>query len=358
MTTEQIDRWLFEHGGPAIRYRVATELGSDAFGADAQELAQALLASEQVQRWLDRLEPDFRFNSLHGSKPTCYENVMGKLTQLGVRAGMRALDERVLPFIAWLEEKLQTPDTDLAAEDLTYRVPMVAAFLMRAGYGHEPAVASIAQRRLDTLYEFCKQGRYDIYVEPDGYPTIPKSYRAFHIIDPALTQNGNVSLPNLHDMTMLAALPDDMRDEVTERKLDAIVNYILDDRYQRLDDAYGIILMSAKRYWVMGWSVHLPGYFASAIEAGDMRWIVRRMELMSHFRAARQHEWYERMLGLLSMFQNADARYAFPRNYLREGQTGYWLMGVYMGLEENRRSPRAIELESTFWMRVLSSTMK
>ena len=135
---------------------------------------------------------------------------MGKLTQLGVHAGMAPLDVLVAPFIEWLDYALQQQDSDSPIEDMAYRIPIVAAFLMRAGYEHVPAVATVAQRRLNTLYDFCRQGRYDIYAGPEGYPTIPKSYRAFRIVNPALTQSGNVALPDLYDMTMLAALPDAM----------------------------------------------------------------------------------------------------------------------------------------------------
>ena len=42
--------------------------------------------------------------------------------------------------------------------------------------------------------------------------------------------------------------------------------------------------------------------------------------------------------------------YRFPRSYLQERASGYWVTSAYMGLEQNRRVKTAIELESTYWM--------
>ena len=87
----QLGRGLFEHGGPAIRYRTAAELMDRETGIDLPQLAEELLASPSVTRWLERLRPETGFMQLHSSKPTAFENAMGKLTQLGCRAGMAPL---------------------------------------------------------------------------------------------------------------------------------------------------------------------------------------------------------------------------------------------------------------------------
>ena len=41
--------------------------------------------------------------------------------------------------------------------------------------------------------------------------------------------------------------------------------------------------------------------------------------------------------------------YRFPREYLQENNNEYWIGSSHMGLEENRRTNLALELESTFW---------
>ena len=48
-------RWLLVSGGPAIRYRTATEVLDSAPGVDVAQLAGALLASPMTQLWLERV---------------------------------------------------------------------------------------------------------------------------------------------------------------------------------------------------------------------------------------------------------------------------------------------------------------
>jgi hypothetical protein len=41
-----------------------------------------------------------------------------------------------------------------------------------------------------------------------------------------------------------------------------------------------------------------------------------------------------------------------------ERQSGYWVQGAYMRLEENRRSRRSLELDSTFRMCAIKRLVK
>ena len=42
--------------------------------------------------------------------------------------------------------------------------------------------------------------------------------------------------------------------------------------------------------------------------------------------------------------------YIFPRDWLSEKRTGYWIGGTRMMLDERKGNPKAIECESTFHM--------
>jgi len=55
-------------------------------------------------------------------------------------------------------------------------------------------------------------------------------------------------------------------------------------------------------------------------------------------------------LNHLEEFRSENGRYLFPRNYLQERPLGYWVSGLWMGLEENRRSNLSLEIESSFRM--------
>ena len=54
MDASTLTQWLLEHGGPAIRYRTATELVNDPAGVDLDRLGADLVSSQMVQMWMDR----------------------------------------------------------------------------------------------------------------------------------------------------------------------------------------------------------------------------------------------------------------------------------------------------------------
>jgi hypothetical protein len=74
---------------------------------------------------------------------------------------------------------------------------------------------------------------------------------------------------------------------------------------------------------------------------------------MGQFPAARRHPWFVNGLDYLHSFQTEKGTYLFRRSYLPEQPNGYWVNGARMGLEEDRKTRLAIELESTFWMVML-----
>jgi hypothetical protein len=56
---------------------------------------------------------------------------------------------------------------------------------------------------------------------------------------------------------------------------------------------------------------------------------------------------------ILETYQTERGTYNFPSTYLVEMKAGYYVGGEYMGLEDNRRNPKTLELESTFRMLLL-----
>jgi hypothetical protein len=56
MDESTLTQWLFENGGPAIRYRTATELMDRSADVDPGALSADLLSSTMVRQWLDRLQ--------------------------------------------------------------------------------------------------------------------------------------------------------------------------------------------------------------------------------------------------------------------------------------------------------------
>lgn len=341
---------LFDQGGPVLRYLVATEFGFPA-EQDVEPLRRELLASPEVQRWLENLSASARAgigpNTIHGCSDRCYENAMGKLVQYGVRAGMPELDARIEAYRRWLAE---FPGGESYLFGPFYST-IVASLLALAGY-RDDAVVRTLRDRLVWTHEFCRQGRYDIHIDKAGFRGIPKVWANVPLIDPAIYPGDNLRLPWIHDLNGYAALFANSTDTRTRDMLETIVRYTLDPRYQALREGYGIVTNGKRRYWAMGWSVHLPGYPGAAPRPPHLG-LIGRLATMSAFPAARNHPWYSGSLDYLECFKTQRGTYLFPRELLPEKKDSPWVMGTHTGLGENRRLASWLELESTYWMEKL-----
>lgn len=338
MRARDAAQWLVESAGPAIRYRAASELLGRPTAPDE------LVRSALVQRWLSRLVPPVARKTLHGSRADQFENAIGKLMQLGVAAGMPKLDRAVRPHLEWLRREPE-PGTEWYAH---FERDLVANGLSAAGYRAHPVVRALVAERLDRVASFCRKQRYDIYVDRSGYRGIPAGFRNRPLVDPALHANGRLPLPTIWDVVAASDLRTHTTDRELRSKLDAIARYVLTPAYQKLPESYGILRAGPSHYWAIGWDVKLPGHQRpprSPIEHAT--WLIR-LELFAPFPSARRSEWFRRALQVLATHRTPGGTYAFPRALLPEKQSGYWVLGAYTGLEENRRTRLALELESTF----------
>lgn len=365
METQQIIEWLFTEGGPAIRYRTAVELiGQDL--VDCGRLADALLQTATVQ-WLleqmDRFGPithvDIRvLNELHGMKPTCLESVVARLLERGLRAGITVFDRKMERFRQYVDNPLVRAALD-ASERATveggravFIATVLASHLMRGGYWYDEVVAFV-ERRIDLLARLAAERNYEIYLSEAEQSGLPKQWSGKPIIRPEMDPMiGTKPLPLIHDFYAFAYLPAGRLSGDTRHKLDEIVSYVMDERYQAFPPGYGYLWSKANRTcYGCGWSVDLPNL--DAPQPNEQRRIVQRMELMAHFTAARRSPWFHKGLQLLETFRTERGTYRFPPGYLREEKAGYYVGGEYMGLEDNRRKAQVLELESTFHMLLL-----
>jgi len=178
---KELYTWLIDNGGPVVRYRTATELLPPSKSLDVQQLRDELMQSSQVQKWLGNIIPprlllnnpyqtphvmESGLVEIHGSKPTNLENVIGKLTDFGVKKGIPEFDQRTMPYRKWLEENVERPTENVFDKG---SVGMIASFLARAGYVHEPAVGIALRNRLNTVYNFARKGDFDMYEKPEKY---------------------------------------------------------------------------------------------------------------------------------------------------------------------------------------------
>lgn len=343
--------WLLTNAGPCIRYRTLTELCADADPVEVEQAKDALWQDSTVRLWLGRLHGSVANNALHGSRPTATENVLGKLSQLGCRAGMPELDRAVVPLLGWL--------AGTAAESAFkfYRL-LAATMLAVAGYSGEPNVSALLERRLRTIHEFVSTRRYDIYVERSGYGGIPAGFRDAPLVDPALYPDADLVMPYIYDLHALAQNPARLSNDDDRARIDAVLEFVLNPRYQALPEGFGIMRVFHNRYYAIGWSAHLTGFGGGGFPG---RWpgrLVQQMVLMAQFSTARSRPWFQAGIEHLESFHTVDGRYAFPREYTPERPEGYWVTGAYNGPGENRRNRLAIEIESTFYMTLLNQGIK
>ena len=340
MSADSLIDWLMAEGGPVIRWRTVAELGVDVSPEERVRLRSELFAHPEVLRWLDQLRRCDR--RLHHGQDGALENIGGKLYELGVRAG----DPEVAALLAlWNRRLAEHPQSDL--EFGAFGATIVAAVLARLGC-RDAAVAGWIHRRLRAIAPVARARRFDIYIDIDTFGDCPPARRNHPLIDPALYAGSDweLQLPLIHDLYALSAAG--VGDQA-QADVDAVIDYILDPAYQALHEGYGNLRLGPRRYYGMGWSVHLPGFPNTGGQSPDRARTLLRVELMAQFAAARRSDWFARMLAHLDSFRQADGRWRLPAEYLTERE-GYYVLGYHMGLGENRRRPVWRELESTFRM--------
>jgi hypothetical protein len=332
MDNQQLKNWLLVNGGPAIRYRTAVEL----LDVDTTSYKKDLIASPMTQLWLSRVGHPEGLFSFHGSHPDAFENACIKLSELGVLAGTSVLDEKTTLFRRDFAER----------ESYTGKF-IVAGVLTRAGYGLEPAVQAFLTARLEDLYGFTKAFNYDVYIDQDTFGDFPAAFRKRSFLNPAY----NGLLPSIYDMLAFAYWPPALKTGELQQKIDTVVNYVLHPEYQELEDGYGVMRDAPRRYWSIGWSVHLPGYQGfDVMSEGRAKYFIQRLEMMARFPITHKHRWVKESLEHLDSFQQEDGTYRLPSRYLREQQSGYWVSGAYTRLDEDRRRRISLTVESTFRM--------
>jgi hypothetical protein len=349
MNVQEALKWLMDYGGAVIRYRTAMELLESGGGYDMNRLTVELLEDPFVQAWLLSLNPkNVSPRTYHGSFDTCFENATGMLLQLGLRAGMAALDERTRPIRDWFAIMMEA---EPSRRDV-FAMALFAAFIAYAGY-EDNGIIAFLRMRLDTLYSFASLGSYELYDDPDKFKGIPTAFKSKPVIKPELYGGGNYKYPLIYDMYGLAAIVK-KGGPLESGKIDTVIRYIMTPEYhQTVADGYGIVVSPSGKYYSMGWDVKLPGFSGFTGEEDQKGpLLLHRLDLMANFPSAVNHEWFTNALCHLERFQTERGTYLFPKQYLREG-TGYFVSGIHMSLGENRRAKIALELESTFRMMLI-----
>lgn len=334
--------WLLETGGPVVRWLTLTYLVEDPDPKAVDAAQHALLGAPHVRLWLDRIAG---VTQLHNSGNDCFENVAGKLAEFGLREGMGDLDERLASFRNWIADPDRARDKGMMAE--LNRV-LCVTHLLRLGY-KDDALREHALARLETIHRVAQSERFNVLL-PEDPTDLPKAYRGrYRVVDSWFTPGGSCALPYVHDLHMLAALPEEWQTPHVTGMVDTVVRYVLTEEYQALPTGFGYVRddsLSPPRYYVLGWDSDLPGYSGS-LDRSSQQYFVLSLEMMAAFPRARNHQWFLASLARLDEHRTDRGSWLLPRAWLPEKRVAYWVAGGHMGLEESRRSRAALEREST-----------
>jgi hypothetical protein len=352
MKRNDLAEWLLDSGGPIIRYLVAVEIRPGV--RDSSRMTRGLLKSDLVQQWIERLAGWTGFNAVHGSKDVCFENVMGKLAQFGLRRGMAEFDRKCRTYLVWLQKSRAAGEKNVIG---VFTSTLVASMLALAGYLSEPVVQETVLERLEFVHNFVRKGDYSIYAEEKDYRGIPKAFRHYPLVHPDLYPRGHFNLPWIYDIFAFQALYEYTSDRTKKQKVEKVISYIMHPAYQKLPDGYGIVLTGKNRYQVMGWNVWLPSYNGMHSNTFKMGCLIQRLELISHFPNALASFWFTSNLNRLEAYSTSRGTYVFPKDYIKEKRNTYYVTGGHMGLGENRRQKSALEIESSFWVMKIKRNM-
>ena len=338
--------WLLRNGNPVIRFRTLVDMLHEEDVGEVSEALEDLLKEEEVRLWLERLIPEFDLNQVHSSRETAFENVMGKLVQLGMRAGLQPFDNKTLPHRVWLTENNEIEPIE---PHFVFKKSVLASFLSYAGYGSTKPVRDHLFSRLTAMNQFAINPSFEtVFVDKSEFSGIPKTAQEHDLVNPELYLNQNFRLPWIYDIRGLAFCQNILENPTLKERCERVVSLILTEEYQNLPRSYGIAKYG-ERYYVLGWAVNLPGY-KDGFENLTSGELLLTLEMMGSFSTARNSEWFQNAMEYLERFRTDTGTYLFPRELLTDKKDGYWIGGLRMGLESNRTTQSSLEIESTFWM--------
>ncbi|TFG29635.1 hypothetical protein EU527_15615 [Candidatus Thorarchaeota archaeon] len=344
MDDYDLAQWLLQNAGPCIRFRTLVDILQEQDVGIVSRALDEMLRSPKSQLWISRLNPEFNINSLHSGRENAFENVMGKLVQLGLRAGLQPFDNKTLPFRVWLSENVEEPPQIPHAVFLR---TIVASFLAYAGYDTTSRVMAQMKERIDTLYQFARDPDFSsIFVDKSEFKGVPTTSESHNIVNPILYPNQKFMLPWIHDIRGLANCRFIFGNKNYRTKMDTIIEMILTPEYQSLPWNYGLAKYDTG-YYVLGWAAHLPGY-SSKPEGRKFAELLLTLEFMVRFPAVQKSSWFREMMEYIETFRTESGTFEFPQSWLPEKGEGYWVVGLRMAFDERKENPRAIECESTF----------
>lgn len=350
MDTKKLINWLYENGGPVIKWRTFNELMSN--NAFDQNHLNSVLNEPEVKNWVHLFcekslqTTNYNWNKkVHGTFLDKFENYGGKLSEFGLGCGIAILDEAAERYISLIKRDYGKDDHSICYGE---QMAMSLAFL---GYTDDQFIQKILQDCLDKAFEFVKEDNYDIYVDVKDYSALPKAWKDVKkIINPRYTGgDSTVILPTIYNLLGFVGMVKGKTTKENIDKINKIIEYITDEKYYlNIADGYGIGISAVNgHYYSWGWSTHIPG-FTGIKEVKAMNRTLLYSDIYSIFKSSKLSHFYSDLMIFLEQYKTDHGTYVFPKEFLSENKTGYWVLGMHLGLAENRRKTNTLALESTF----------
>jgi len=344
-------KWLIENADYPIKYILVKD----------NSYIAPLMQNIEVKAWFSRLTKRVErgdLSDIHGSHDYRYENIVGKCYILGLNAKIPQFDLTMRFFIDFLNKKIDENRIAYAfGEKLTFDKiyqyrdyeTILACYLPFLGYVHEESVQYVANKRANLIYEFTKQGRYNVYRSDLSYPGASKEWKPY-IVDPELYKNGNIALPSIHDLILFAGIYPYITNDI-KLKVETTVRWLFDERYKRINSRLYYYVADDPRYKskAINAKVGLPDlYEIKQADSKTLQALLYLCFVLSHFEAAK--EWVLEVVSYLEQYRTKSGRYIFPIEMITEKKDSYVIDGGHMNIGEIQKSKNYREIVSTYWM--------
>lgn len=217
---------------------------------------------------------------------------------------------------------------------------VIVPFLMRAGM-RESWMMKFFFDRVELIHSFVKKKQYNFYKEQSTHKNIPDSFKNRPIIREELYVDGKISFPLEYDIYAFAAVYQEVGTNV-RRQIDDIIEYIMDERFLLIEDGYGILCKDSN-YWAMGWDPK-PTDLSKYHKYNPL---LLKADLLATFPQVITSKWFASIMESLQQYADKNGMYHFPKEFLTE-KDSCWILGCHMGIGENRRKKKSLDLEGTF----------
>lgn len=327
-----------------LLYLIQKESRSNEYKKNYKELLQLPI----ISYWKNCIPTEITYTTILGSSDLCFENSYGKLLYFGLTKNDIISNDILQKSIIFLKDN----ECNNIYESLANFV--VAGYLYASDFT-DKIVCDVVHNRINKLFNFITTSplKFDIYVDTSNY-SVPNQYSDKKLVNPILHQNNEIDLPLIYDIFVFSNIYNKVSTSF-RNKLDTIIDYITDSRYQSFDYGYGVIKSEKSKYHFMGWSAHLPLFNKDLSIDYFKKGLIYRIALFSKFKNIGIQSWLNRTIEKLKDFKQDDYRYCFPSILLPETKDSYFMNGRHTSLNENRRQKIGKTVESTFYAYLATS---